>query len=163
MSRFVGDDGSWNDAAMDPIRTTIDRWHDGLRTGFPDGFDGLLHEDCVFWSPVVYRPQEGREITALYLSAAFNVLPGDDNGDAGDSDSGEKKGSFRYTKRILEGHHAMLEFESRVDGIDVNGVDIITCDDDGMITEFKVMVRPQKAVEALRQQMAAMLEKLSAG
>ncbi len=148
---------------MDPIHETMDRWHRHLREGFADGFDDLLHEDCVFWSPVLYRPQEGRELTAMYLAAAFQVLPGEaaEKGSPGEDDV--VKGAFRYTKRVLEGHHAVLEFESRVDGIDVNGVDIITCDDDAMITEFKVMVRPQKAVEALREQMAAMLESMGPG
>ncbi len=148
---------------MDPIHTTMDRWHHHLREGFADGFDELLHEDCVFWSPVLYRPQEGRDLTALYLAAAFQVLPGEAADEESSDDDGAVKGAFRYTKRVLDGNHAVLEFESRVDGIDVNGVDIITCDDDAMITEFKVMVRPQKAVEALRAQMAAMLESMGPG
>lgn len=145
---------------MDPIRATIDRWHQHLRKGFADGFDDILHEDCVFWSPVLYAPQQGRDVTAMYLTAAFQVLPGevgDDRSDEGPADESGATGAFRYTKHVLDGNHAVLEFESRVDGIDVNGVDIITCDDAGLITEFKVMVRPQKAVQALREQMSAML------
>ena len=67
---------------------------------------------------------------------------------------------FRYTRQVLDGNHAVLEFETTMDGISVNGVDIITCDDDGRIVEFKVMLRPMKAVEAVRDRMAAMLETL---
>ena len=144
------------------IRTTIDRWHELLRG---DGdLDDLLHEDCVFWSPVLFRPQEGRELTKLYLTAASQVFPGDSPGGAiGEGSEGGPDGEatgFRYTRQVLDGNHAVLEFETTMDGISVNGVDIITCNDDGRIVEFKVMLRPMKAVEAVRDRMAAMLEKL---
>ena len=137
------------------IRTTIERWHEALRG--ESAFEDLLHEDCVFWSPVLFRPMEGRDLTALYLRAAYQVFPGDGT-DATDSTDGPS--GFRYTKRVLDGNHAVLEFETTMDGVSVNGVDIITCDDDGLITEFKVMVRPRKAVEKVQAQMAAMLEQM---
>ena len=144
------------------IRTTIDRWHELL--GGDGNLDDLLHEDCVFWSPVLFRPQEGRELTKLYLTAASQVFPGDSPGGAiGEESEGGPGGEptgFRYTRQVLDGNHAVLEFETTMDGISVNGVDIITCDDDGRIVEFKVMLRPMKAVEAVRDRMAAMLEKL---
>ena len=146
----------------DPIHDVLDRWHQHLRGQLPGGLDALLHEDCVFYSPVVFSPQRGRDISKLYLSAAANVLPGEDAADEPSSD-GDQHGKFRYTKKIAEGHHAMLEFETMVGEISVNGVDIITCDDDGWITEFKVMMRPYKALDAVRDQMAAMMETLSAG
>ena len=144
------------------IRTTIDRWHELLRG---DGdLDDLLHEDCVFWSPVLFRPQEGRELTKLYLTAASQVFPGDSPGGAigveSEGDPDIEATGFRYTRHVLDGNHAVLEFETTMDGISVNGVDIITCDDDGRIVEFKVMLRPMKAVEAVRDRMAAMLETL---
>ena len=137
------------------IRTTIERWHEALRG--ESAFEDLLHEDCVFWSPVLFRPMEGRDLTALYLRAAYQVFPGD-GADATNSTDGPS--GFRYTKRVLDGNHAVLEFETTMDGVSVNGVDIITCDDDGLITEFKVMVRPRKAVEKVQAQMAAMLEQM---
>ena len=137
------------------IRTTIERWHEALRG--ESAFEDLLHQDCVFWSPVLFRPMEGRDLTALYLRAAYQVFPGD-GADATDSTDGPS--GFRYTKRVLDGNHAVLEFETTMDGVSVNGVDIITCDDDGLITEFKVMVRPRKAVEKVQAQMAAMLEQM---
>ncbi|MEC9203918.1 MAG: nuclear transport factor 2 family protein, partial [Actinomycetota bacterium] len=89
--------------------------------------------------------------------AAYQVFPGD-GADATDSTDGPS--GFRYTKRVLDGNHAVLEFETTMDGVSVNGVDIITCDDDGLITEFKVMIRPRKAVEKVQAQMAAMLEQM---
>ena len=135
----------------DPIHDVLDRWHQHLKGQLPGGLDALLHEDCIFLSPVVFSPQRGREISKLYLSAAANVLPDDEHG------------TFRYTKKIAQGHRAMLEFETMVGEVSVNGVDIITCDDDGWITEFKVMMRPYKALDAVREQMAAMMEKLAPG
>jgi len=146
----------------DPIHDVLDRWHQHLRGDLPGGLDALLHEDCIFYSPVVFSPQRGREISKLYLSAAANVLPGD-KAAAQPVTSEDEHGKFRYTKKIADGHHAMLEFETMVGEISVNGVDIITCDDDGWIIEFKVMMRPYKALDAVRDQMAAMMQKLSAG
>ena len=145
----------------DPIHDVLDRWHQHLKGQLPGGLDALLHEDCVFLSPVVFSPQRGREISKLYLSAAANVLPGDE-ATSTLATNDDEHGKFRYTKKIAQGHHAMLEFETMVGEVSVNGVDIITCDDDGWITEFKVMMRPYKALDAVREQMAAMMEKLAA-
>ena len=142
----------------DPIRDCIDRWFRHTRGELPGGLDAILHPDCVFLSPIVYTPQEGREITKLYLAAAGSTLAHVEPG-AGASGISESS-SFRYTKIIREGHHAMLEFETEIDGKYANGVDIITCDDDGMITEFKVMMRPLQAINAVHAQMKAMLERL---
>lgn len=145
---------------MDPIQATMARWKDGLRSGFPDGYNTVLHENCEFYSPVLFKPLKGRDMTAMYLAAAGNVLPGDEARNPVES-SGGGDGTFRYTKEVLDGHHAVLEFETMVGDVSVNGVDIITCDDDGMITEFKVMLRPQRAVEVVRESMAAMLEQMT--
>lgn len=164
-------------SGAEPIHDCIDRWHEHLRGRLEGGLDALLHEDCVFISPVVFTPQHGREVTKLYLSAAGGTLGGVDAGPVGvaaadtvdGTDRGAPKdGAFRYTKKILQGHHAMLEFETTIPGDDgspkyANGVDIITCDDDGMIVEFKVMMRPLQAINAVHAQMRAMLERLQAG
>ena len=75
--------------------------------------------------------------------------------------SSKGSNSFKYTKYILDGNHAALEFETVVDGIEINCVDIITCDENNLITEFKVMIRPRKAVEKIQEQMAAMLESMT--
>ena len=125
----------------------------------PGGLDSLLHQDCVFLSPIVFSPQKGRDLTKLYLGAAGNTL-------GGDTESEGSGGAFRYAKEIRDGHYAMLEFETTVRDaesgrrISVNGVDIITCDDDGMIIEFKVMIRPLQAIELVHAQMKAMLEQM---
>lgn len=144
-------------ASDEPIHGCIERWHEHLRGRLDGGLDAILHPDVVFLSPIVFTPQQGREITKLYLTAAGGTLGGD-TGDVGDGDSGG--GGFGYTKQICQGHSAMLEFETQVEGKYVNGVDIITCDDDGMIVEFRVMIRPLQAINLVHTQMRAMLERL---
>jgi hypothetical protein len=150
----------------EPIHGCIERWHRHLRGELEGGLDALLHEDCVFLSPIVFTPQRGREITKMYLRAAGGTLA-DADPTAATAGGQIEGGKFRYVKEIRQGHHAMLEFETTidVDGEDkyANGVDIITCDDDGMIVEFKVMMRPLQAINAVHAQMQAMLERLAAG
>ena len=147
--------------SADPIHLTLERYHLNLRGQLDGGLDAVLHPDVVFYSPVVFTPQQGRDITKLYLGAAGNTLGGGDKPEPGTAEEGT--GSFTYTKTIASGHQAMLEFETTMQGKHVNGVDIITCDDDSMITEFKVMIRPLQAVNLVHQQMQAMLEHMSAG
>ncbi|HEY5662773.1 MAG TPA: nuclear transport factor 2 family protein [Ilumatobacter sp.] len=142
-----------------PIHGCIERWHRHLHGDLPGGLDALLHEDCVFLSPIVFTPQRGRELTKLYLRAAGSTLA--DVPASGEPVAVNPGGKFRYTKQILQGHHAMLEFETEVEGKYTNGVDIISCDDDGRIVEFKVMMRPLQAINAVHAQMKAMLERMS--
>jgi hypothetical protein len=146
----------------EPIDVCLDRWHQHLRGKLDGGLDAILHPDCVFLSPIVYTPQEGREITKMYLAAAGATLADVEPGGSVGGALTDGSGKFRYTREIRQGHHAMLEFETEVEGKYANGVDIITCDDDGMITEFKVMMRPLQAINAVHAQMKAMLERLQA-
>lgn len=125
---------------------TVELWHEILKERNLERLDEVLAEDCVFLSPVVHSPQEGRELTKLYLAGAFNVF----------------NDSFEYVKEVVTAQHAVLEFTCDMDGIIVNGVDIMTFDEQGKIVEFKVMVRPLKAVNLLHARMKAMLEQLSA-
>ncbi len=136
------------------IEQTIADWHRHLRGQLPGGLDVLLHDDVVFHSPIVFTPQRGKAITKLYLEAAGQTLPGDV------ADDGAKPGGFRYTRQVLSGNHAVLEFETTVEGKYVNGVDIIECDDDGRIVEFRVMIRPLQAINLVHRQMGAMLESM---
>ena len=155
------------------IEQAMATWHRFLRGEEPDALDTLLHDDCVFYSPIVFKPQEGKALTKLYLQAAGQALPGETSAsDAGagsasgavDDPPGEVvKGSFRYTKKVMAGDTAVLEFETTVEGKYVNGVDIIRVDEDGKIVEFRVMIRPLQAVNAVHAQMAAMLEKMQGG
>jgi len=148
----------------DPIHGTLENWHRHVRGDFPGGLNELLHDDVIFFSPVVFTPQVGKEITMMYLNAAGGVFGGDKpEQDEGTSDLTELQNdgsSFTYTKIAASGYTAMLEFETKMDGKYVNGADIITCDDDGKIVEFKVMIRPLQAVNAVHQSMMAMLERM---
>ena len=143
------------------IHACIERWHLQTRGELDGGLDSIHHEDCVFLSPIVVTPQRGRDITKLYLRAAGSTLAEADA--SSESASLSSGSSFRYTKEIRQGHHAVLEFETEVEGKYANGVDIISCDDDGMIVEFKVMIRPLQAINAVHAQMKAMLEQLADG
>jgi hypothetical protein len=134
-----------------PISSVVDRWHRFVGDEEPDVLGALLAEDVVFYSPVVFTPQHGKAVTTLYLQGAKQVLAGDD---AGGSGAG---GGFRYTKQVLDGDTAVLEFETSVDGRYVDGVDIIRCDDTGHIVEFRVMLRPLQALDAVHRRMGALL------
>jgi hypothetical protein len=123
-------------------------WHRLVRTRDSSSLNELLAEDSVFHSPVVHTPQRGRALTAWYLAAAFQVFFNE---------------SFRYVREIVGESDAMLEFETEIDGIVVNGVDLIKWNAAGKITEFKVMLRPLKAINLIHQRMAAMLESIKNG
>ena len=118
-------------------------WHQLAKARDVRGLDALLAEDAVFYSPVVHTPQVGKAITTKYLAAAFHVFFNE---------------SFKYVRELTSDRDAVLEFELELDGIKVNGVDLIKWNDAGKIVEFKVMVRPLKAVNLIHQKMAAMLE-----
>jgi hypothetical protein len=121
----------------------LDTWHRLVRTQDPSGLPALLAEDAVFHSPVVHTPQRGRALATAYLGAAFQVF---------------FNPSFRYVREIVGPTDAMLEFETEIDGISVNGVDLIRWNEAGQIVDFKVMIRPLKAINLIHQRMAAMLQ-----
>ncbi len=123
--------------------TALETWHRLVTTHDATGLNDLLAEDAVFHSPVVHTPQRGRRLAAAYLSAAFQVF---------------FNPTFRYVREIVGQTDAMLEFETEIDGVFVNGVDLIRWNDDGQIVEFKVMLRPLKALTVIQQRMAAMLQ-----
>ncbi len=144
------------------IEHVIERWHQYMRGDLPGGLDELLDDDVVFYSPIVYTPQRGKQITKLYLQAASQTLPGDDSTSGTETPGTDSPSSrFRYTKQVLAGDTAVLEFETTVAGKYVNGVDIIRANDAGRIIEFRVMIRPLQAVNLVHQQMASMLEAMN--
>lgn len=122
-------------------KNAIDQWHAMMAEGTTDGLYDLLSPDCIFWSPVVHTPQQGRDITFLYLSAAGQVFDTD----------------FRYVREVRQDDTAVLEFKCTLDDTHVNGIDLIQTKD-GLISEFKVMVRPLKAVNKVHEKMMTMLE-----
>jgi hypothetical protein len=126
-------------ASEHPITT----WHRMVEARDPTGLAALIDEAAVFHSPVVHTPQAGRTLVVMYLSAAFKVF---------------FSPNFRYVREIVGEHDAVLEFETELDGVMVNGVDLVRWNEAGRITDFKVMLRPAKALQAVQQRMAAMLQ-----
>ncbi|WP_369026464.1 nuclear transport factor 2 family protein [Qipengyuania sp. RANM35] len=126
----------------------LKRWHEVIEGGSsPEALSAIIREDAVFHSPVVHTPQVGRPIVVAYLSAAGQTLGNE---------------SFEYVRELVDGENAMIEFQTTMDGIHVNGIDLIRFDEDGNIVDFKVMVRPLKAVNKVWEQMAAQLERQKA-
>lgn len=125
---------------------TLATWHQLVESHDPAALDALLDDEAVFHSPVVHRPQVGKALTHKYLAAAFQVFFNE---------------SFHYVRELKGERDAVLEFELELDGIAINGVDMIKWNDEGRITEFKVMLRPLKAVNLIHQKMGAMLQAAS--
>lgn len=121
----------------------VQRWLAYMATHDRGALRAMLAEDAVFHSPVVHTPQQGRDKTFAYLGAADHVF----------ADSG-----FEYVRIFAEGDNALLEFTAEIDAIHINGVDIIRWNADGLIEDFKVLVRPLKAINKLWEMMAAQLE-----
>ena len=141
------------------IEHVVAQWHAYLRGELPGGLDDLLDDDVVFYSPIVFTPQRGKQVTSLYLQAAGQTFAGSDSVSSGQgSDPGAR---FHYTKTVLGDDTAVLEFETTMQGKYVNGVDIIRCNDKGRIIEFRVMIRPLQAVNLVHEQMAAMLASMT--
>ncbi|MBA3837466.1 MAG: nuclear transport factor 2 family protein [Sphingomonas sp.] len=127
------------------MSVVIHHWHRLLQARDVVGLDALVADDCVFQSPAVHTPQVGKVLTIKYLSAAMQVLGTPD---------------FRYAQQWVGDRSAVLEFELTLEGIHVNGVDIIHWNDANQITNFRVMVRPIKGLQTLMPAMAAVLAQL---
>jgi hypothetical protein len=124
-------------------------WHRVIAEGNPpEELAKILADDAVFHSPVVHTPQVGKDKVVQYLAAAGQVL-GAPGGHA----------KFRYVRELVDGHEALLEFVAEIDGITINGIDLISFDLDWKIRDFKVMVRPLKAINKLWELMGAQLQK----
>lgn len=121
---------------------TVQKWHELVAARDVTALDDILAENAVFHSPVVHSPQLGKVLTKMYLSAAFHVLAND---------------TFHYVREVVSESEAVLEFEVEIDAVLVNGVDMITWDAAGRITDFKVMLRPLKAINLIQQKMAELL------
>ena len=137
----------------------IEKWHDIMKSGGSNAIeklDNLLHDDVVFYSPVVFTPQKGKDITKLYLAAASGVFSTDKK----NPNSEKKESKFKYVKEVVTGNTACLEFETEMNGIYVNGIDLISWDDEDKITEFKVLIRPLQAVNTIHEMMGKMLDQL---
>lgn len=124
--------------------SNTEKWHEIIRTKNPDLLAELLADDVTFHSPVVHTPQKGKKITQIYLLAALQVF---------------LSGDFKYVREVENNSHSFLEFEVEFDGIIVNGIDMISWNDEGKITDFKVMIRPLKGINLIHQKMGALLSR----
>ena len=126
---------------MDERPEPLDRWHHVAESRDPALLDDLLGDDCVFWSPAVHSPQEGKELTTAYLRAALVVLGP----------------TLRYEHEWWDESSAVLEFRAELDGRQVHGVDMLRWGPDNRLTQFTVMVRPFKGLTALMEKMMVAL------
>ena len=124
----------------------ISSWHEVVKNHDSELLKSILHKEAVFYSPILFKPQKGRKLVMTYLLSAARMFSDTD---------------FHYVKEVIGERDAVLEFNAEIDGIQIDGVDIITCDEDKQITEFKVMLRPFKAIEKVGEKMKAELESMS--
>jgi len=131
--------------SMSETKKFLDRWYQGYRSDDPQFLEEILDESVIFSSPVVFKPIEGKEMTKLYLMGAGITFDME---------------NFRYVREVVEGLDVILEFETFIGDVSVNGVDMIKWNEEGRIIDFKVMVRPLKAIGALQKKMSESLDAL---
>lgn len=126
------------------MSNNLANWHQVISSQNKEKLSAILADDVVFHSPVVHKPQKGKQITFMYLSAAFVVLCNE---------------TFKYVREVENETETLLEFNVEIDGIFINGIDMISWNDEGKIIDFKVMIRPLKAVNIIHQKMGELLIK----
>jgi hypothetical protein len=123
----------------------LSNWHTLIKNKAVSQVSTLLADDVTLYSPVIHSPIKGKEMVSMYLTAAFHTF---------------LNGSFNYDREFLSNNAAVLEFSLKIQDLDINGIDMITWNEQGKITEFKVMIRPYKALNMINDQMTAMLDQL---
>ncbi len=127
------------------MKSPLESWHQIVTNGETTILKEILDKEVAFFSPIVFKPQKGKAITTAYLKAAVNVF----------ANSG-----FHYVKEMISEGEVILEFNAEIDGVLIDGVDIITWNEQGKITEFKVMIRPLRAIEKVGEKMKEQLEEM---
>ena len=130
---------------MNKTHSYLKKWHEGLVSNDHKLLDEILDESCIFTSPIVFKPIVGKEMSKLYLMGAGQTFDMD---------------RFKYVRELVDGPDSVLEFETYIGDISVNGVDIIRWNDEGKIVDFKVMIRPLQAIGALQEKMSQALKAL---
>jgi hypothetical protein len=125
------------------MNNTLEIWHQAIKERNTNLLDTILADEVVLHSPIVHNLIEGKKMVTFYLMAAFHtfVTP-----------------EFTYVRELFDESNAILEFTTEIDGIFVNGVDMISWNEEGKIIDFKVMVRPLKAINLIHEKMKMMLE-----
>ena len=127
---------------MTSTHVYLEKWHQGLKSQDQNFLDDILDDECVFTSPIVFKPIEGKEMSKLYLMGAGQTFD---------------MQRFDYVRELVDGLDCVLEFETYIGDISVNGVDIIRWNENGKIVDFKVMIRPLQAIHALQTKMSEAL------
>ena len=130
---------------MKSTHAYLEKWHQGLKSQDQNFLDEILDDECIFTSPIVFKPIEGKEMSKLYLMGAGQTFDMD---------------RFKYVMELVDGLDCVLEFETFIGDISVNGVDIIRWNENGKIIDFKVMIRPLQAIHALQEKMSESLDAL---
>ncbi len=130
---------------MKSTHAYLEKWHKGLKSQDQNFLDEILDDECIFTSPIVFKPIEGKEMSKLYLMGAGQTFDMD---------------RFKYVRELVDGLDCVLEFETFIGDISVNGVDIIRWNENGKIIDFKVMIRPLQAIHALQEKMSESLDAL---
>ena len=125
------------------MKNPIEQWHEVVKLRDYSLLESILSDNVIFYSPVVYTPQKGKKIALQYLAAASEVF---------------NTNSFRYDKEIVMNRSASLEFSLNINETDINGIDLISWNNDNKINEFKVFIRPLQGVNVIHQLMQSMLE-----
>ncbi|MDY0780834.1 hypothetical protein [Tenacibaculum sp. IB213877] len=120
-------------------------WHKFVETRNTSSLGEFIDDNAVLYSPVVWTPVEGKFMVTMYLMAAAKIIAND---------------NFKYVREVADDENAVLEFETEIDGITVEGVDMVKFTDEGKLKEIKVMIRPLKAVHIVHQKMGEYLEKM---
>ena len=123
----------------------LNKWHTMIKSKQVDQVSTLLADNVTLFSPVIHSPIQGKKMVSMYLTAAFHTF---------------LNGTFNYNREFSGDNSAVLEFSLNIQGIEINGIDMITWNDESKITEFKVMIRPYKALNMINDQMTAMLATL---
>ncbi|MEP0985811.1 nuclear transport factor 2 family protein [Ekhidna sp.] len=124
----------------------LTNWHKVVKHGDAKLLKSILNKEAVFYSPILFKPQKGRKLVMAYLLSAAKMF---------------NDANFHYVKEVVNQKEAVLEFNAEIDGIQIDGVDIITWNEQGLITEFKVMIRPLKAIEKVGEKMKSHLEDMT--
>jgi len=127
---------------MTSTHVYLEKWHQGLKSQDQNFLDDILDDECIFTSPIVFKPIEGKEMSKLYLMGAGQTFDME---------------RFDYVRELVDGLDCVLEFETYIGDISVNGVDIIRWNENGKIVDFKVMIRPLQAIHALQTKMSEAL------
>lgn len=124
----------------------LETWHEFVKHKKHEDLSDFIDNDAVLYSPIVFKPIEGSFMVTMYLMAAAEIIANN---------------NFKYVREVCDDENAMLEFITEIDGISVEGVDMIKFTKEGKLKEIKVMIRPLKAVNIVHQKMGEYLQKMN--